>query len=305
MEFRFHRGWNKGNHLTTSDLEYPALYKSANNGSIKAQKNFLVTIRMEYLLLFLVSVASASRALLGINPLVITLLLVVLAGLFVYKIVNKLDQDWYRCRALAESVKTSTWRFSMRAHPFEDTSSIEIPKANFRNLLKDLLQVNKHIAANLETGDAEQVTETMFDIRGLSLDERMTHYVKNRIDSQWVWYSKKSKANKNALSFWVGATIVLYIIAAVTLNAEQLGLPIATLAFDPIIVLVTSALGWLQMKRHGELMASYNLTAHEIGIIKGNADTVKTEEELSDFINEAEMAFSREHTQWIARRDVN
>lgn len=291
--------------MSTSDLEYPALYDSANTGSIKAQKRFLSTIRLEYLLLFLVSIASATRGLSGLNPLGITLLLVILAGLFVFKIVNKLDQDWYRCRALAESVKTSTWRFSMRAHPFEDTDSIEIPKANFRNLLKEILQANRHIAANLETAASEQVTSSMIAVRKLSLEERMAYYVKNRVDSQRSWYSKKSKANKNALSFWIVTTIALYIIAAIVLNAEQLGLPVATLAFDPMIVLVTSVLGWLQMKRHGELMASYNLTAHEIGIIKGNSESVKTEEELSDFINEAELAFSREHTQWVARRDVN
>lgn len=239
----------------------------------------------------------------GINPLLITLLLVVVAGLFVFKIVKRLDQDWYRCRALAESVKTSTWRFSMRAHPFEDMSSIETPKANFRNLLRDILQANGHIAANLETPVTEQVTDSMVELRKLPLDERMDYYVKNRIDNQRTWYSKKSKVNKNALTFWVAATIVLYIIAAISLNAEQLGLPWATLAFDPLIVVVTSALGWLQMKRHGELMASYNLTAHEIGIIRGNSELVKTEDELSDFINEAELAFSREHTQWVARRD--
>lgn len=290
--------------MTAPDLKYPALYDSANNGSINAQSRFLQTVRFEYFLLFCVSVASATRGISRINPLVITLLLVVLAGLFAFKIFKRLDQDWYRCRALAESVKTSTWRFSMRAHPFEDTTSIEIPKANFRNLLKDILQANRHIAANLETSVTEQVTESMVEIRKLSLSQRMDYYVKNRIDNQRIWYSKKSKANKNALKFWVLATIVLYIIAAIALNAEQLGLPWAMLAFDPLIVIVTSALGWLQMKRHGELMASYNLTAHEIGIIKGNSESVNTEEELSDFINEAELAFSREHTQWVARRDA-
>jgi hypothetical protein len=291
--------------MSTSELEYPALYDSANRGSVKAQKKFLHTIKLEYLLLFFVSIASATRGLSGLSPFMITLLLVMLAGLFVFKIVNKLDQDWYRCRALAESVKTSTWRFSMRAHPFEDTDSIDIPKANFRNLLKDILQANRHIAANLETTASEQVTSSMIDIRKLSLEERMAYYVKNRIDNQRIWYSKKSTANKNALSFWIMTTIALYLIAAIALNAEQLGLPSATLAFDPMIVLVTSALGWLQMKRHGELMASYNLTAHEIGIIKGNSEAVKTKEELSYFINEAELAFSREHTQWVARRDAN
>ena len=69
----------------------------------------------------------------------------------------------------------------MRAHPFEDTDSIEIPKANLRNLLKDLLQVNRHIAASLETDDTEQVTKTMVDIRRLTLEERMAYYIKNRV----------------------------------------------------------------------------------------------------------------------------
>lgn len=291
--------------MTKPDLEYPALYDSANRGSINAQNRFLRTIRIEYLLLFFVSIASATRGLSGLNPLVITLLLVVLAGLFVFKVFNKLDQDWYRCRALAESVKTSTWRFSMRAHPFEDTDSIEVSKANFRNLLKDILQANRHIAASLETVESEQITASMIDIRRLSLKERMAFYVKNRIDNQRIWYSKKSTANKNALTFWVVATIAIYLVAAIILNAEQLGFPLVTFAFDPVIVLVTSALGWLQMKRHGELMASYNLTAHEIGIIRGHYEAVTTEDALSDFVNEAELAFSREHTQWVARRDAN
>jgi len=290
--------------LSAPDLVYPALYDSANKGSMKAQSRFLRTIRLEYFLLLCASLASATRGISGINPLIITLLLVVLAGLFVFKIFKRLDQDWYRCRALAESVKTSTWRFAMRAHPFENTSNIDIPKANLRNLLKDILQANRHIAANLETSVTEQVTDSMIEIRKLPLDQRMDYYVRNRIDNQRTWYSKKSRTNKNALTFWVGTTIALYVISAIALNAEQLGLPWATLAFDPLIVIVTSALGWLQMKRHGELMASYNLTAHEIGIIRGNSESVKTEEELSDFINEAELAFSREHTQWVARRDA-
>ena len=134
--------------------------------------------------------------------------------------------------------------------------------------------------------------------------KRIAFYVENRIDDQRRWYSKKSKANKNAFRFWVIATIVVYVLAAISLNSEQLGVGWATYAFDPLIVVVTSAIGWMQMKRHSELMASYNLTAREIDIIRSNSDSVKTEEEFSDFVNEAELAFSREHTQWVARRDA-
>ena len=66
--------------MSEPHLEYPALYDSANNGSLKAQNRFLRTVRFEYFLLFCVSVASATRGMSGINPLLITLLLVVLAG---------------------------------------------------------------------------------------------------------------------------------------------------------------------------------------------------------------------------------
>ncbi len=286
-------------------LEYPALYKSASKGSATAQSRFLNTIRWEYFLLFVVSIASATRGLSGLNPLILSILLVILAGLFVYKTVKKLDQDWYRCRALAESVKTSTWRFAMRAHPFAETENIESPKAEFRNLLRDILQANSGIAENLSSDETEQVTASMIKIRKLSLKDRIAFYVENRIDDQRSWYAKKSTKNKAAQRRWFWLTIIIYIGSAISLNADKLGFPQATLAFDPMIVLVTSALGWLQMKRHGELTASYNLTAHEIGIIRGNSDSVKTEEQFSDFVNEAELAFSREHTQWVARRDVN
>ena len=286
-------------------LEYPALYKSASKGSATAQSRFLNTIRWEYFLLFVVSVASATRGLSGLNPLILSILLVILAGLYVYKTVKKLDQDWYRCRALAESVKTSTWRFAMRAHPFADTDNIETPKAEFRNLLRDILESNFSIAENLQSDATDQVTTSMIEIRKLPLKGRVSFYLENRIDDQRSWYAKKSSANKAAQRRWFWLTIIIYVGAAISLNAGQLGFSQATLAFDPMIVLVTSALGWLQMKRHGELTASYNLTAHEIGIIRGNSDAIVTESKFSDFVNEAELAFSREHTQWVARRDMS
>jgi len=97
------------------------------------------------------------------------LLLVVLAGLFVFKVYKRLDQDWYRCRALAESVKTSTWRFAMRAHPFMDAESVDQPKAEFRNLLRDILKANHNLAENLQNADADQFTASMHTIRQMTL----------------------------------------------------------------------------------------------------------------------------------------
>ena len=73
----------------------------------------------------------------------------------------------------------------------------------------------------------------------------------------------------------------------------------------PIEVVATAAgavLTWLQGKKHNELNSSYALAAHEIVLIKGEALSVKSEKELAEFVFNSETAFSREHTQWAARK---
>ena len=63
-----------------------------------------------------------------------------------------------------------------------------------------------------------------------------------------------------------------------------------------------AVLTWLQAKKHNELNSSYALAAHEIVLIKGEAESVQSEREISEFVINSENAFSREHTQWTARK---
>jgi hypothetical protein len=58
----------------------------------------------------------------------------------------------------------------------------------------------------------------------------------------------------------------------------------------------------MEVKKFNELGAAYTVTAHEIGFIEPKLDAVHSEKDFSDFINDAELAFSREHTLWIARQ---
>lgn len=285
-------------------MEYPALYNSADRGSASAQGLYLWTIRLEYGLLFAISVMVAYGGAQNASRITITAILVILGGLFVFKSVKELLQDWYRCRALAESIKTSTWRFAMRAHPFNDAKSIQEPLANFRNLLNEILRANASLAKSFTAVGTDQVTEGMLRVRALPLEQRLEYYNTHRVSNQRLWYVKKAKANRVANQRWIFTTILIYISAVIFLNAPPAGVKLSWL-FDPSIVLVTSIIGWMQMKRYSELSASYTLTAHEIGIIASNINGIKDEDAWSDFVNEAELAFSREHTQWVARRDVN
>ncbi|WP_369038147.1 SLATT domain-containing protein [Roseovarius tolerans] len=109
--------------------------------------------------------------------------------------------------------------------------------------------------------------------------------------------------HSNRRKFWFGFSVLLYIVAAVLLLSEELDGPDLTWGFSFLLVVVTSSFGWIQVKRHGELAASYTLTAHEIGSIQTLALEISDETKLSEFVNAAEFAFSREHTQWQARRD--
>lgn len=59
----------------------------------------------------------------------------------------------------------------------------------------------------------------------------------------------------------------------------------------------------MQAKRFTELSTSYALTANEIALIREDAYGLEEDVELSKFVGDAENAFSREHTQWEARKD--
>ncbi|WP_126172562.1 SLATT domain-containing protein [Altericroceibacterium xinjiangense] len=76
--------------------------------------------------------------------------------------------------------------------------------------------------------------------------------------------------------------------------------------FSPTSMFIAGAasiIGWMQIKKFNELSASYILTAHEIGLLHSDFRQIRTEDDFGDFVNDAEQAFSREHTQWVARTD--
>jgi hypothetical protein len=73
---------------------------------------------------------------------------------------------------------------------------------------------------------------------------------------------------------------------------------------DFFVTVAAGLLSWIQAKRFQELSASYTLAAHEISLIRQQSGTVMSDDEFSKFVGDAENAFSREHTQWIARKDT-
>jgi uncharacterized membrane protein YbhN (UPF0104 family) len=288
--------------LKIENTDFPALYQSANEASINFQKSYFLGLS-SYLFLI---ICAAGVSFLWPNKLQgaiasLSLFLVTL-GILVWVRFQKSDDLWYNWRAVAESVKTRAWRWMMRAEPYENTNSLEKNSKDFIKDLRTILSQNKRISSVSGNTSFSAISEKMKLIRGLSLQGRLEIYKKERIIDQADWYKKKSLWNKKRATQWFLASVFLHSIAIVMLiyriSKPDLSLPIGVIA-----TAASSALTWLQAKKHNELNYSYSLAAHEITLILGEASTVKIEEELSDFVMNSESAFSREHTQWAARKN--
>ena len=283
---------------------YPALYQTAGEMSAESQSATLNLIRGEYGLLFIAAILSMNWSKQPLFFAAYTIVLLASLGVLIKRNSEKPEQGWYRGRALAESIKTSCWRYCMRAEPFGDADNVETTRSEFRNHLLEILRTNRFIGDRMPPDSVakEQIPASMQDVRALNLEERKAFYLDHRIHEQRAWYASKAGANKKAGRRWGRIGVGAYTVA-ICLALTRIALPEWDMwPIEPVIVFASAIIGWTQVKKFNELASSYALTAHEIGILQGNIETVSTEEDFSNFINESEQAFSREHTQWVARQ---
>jgi hypothetical protein len=286
--------------------DYPGLYGTASASSARAQLQYLWLIGVQYGLLLLAAIAALGfeistwfSALYAIILIASTVLLLVTA--FV-----KPEKNWYASRALAESLKTSTWRYMMNAQPFDFSVNSADAKDRFINLLKEISDANTYVrdVIRRQPTSGPAITSHMNSVRTSLLSERMSLYLAERIIDQRKWYVLKANNNKRSFVIFVILGVVIQsaaVILALLRFKDEVLLPVWPT--EPMLVLAAAIIGWTQIKKFNELASAYSLTAHEISLIEAKADTPTTEVEWSDFVNEAELAFSREHTQWVARQD--
>lgn len=287
--------------ITSSEM--PGLYQSADQASLNAQASYFTGLRWYLILLICAAFASYANpddivgALLSANLFLITL------GILIFLRVKRPDDTWYNGRAVAESVKTRAWRWMMRADPYENNHNVEITSKQFISDLKAILEQNKSLSHSLQSTSAveEPISPTMKSVRQLSVTKRLSVYVDQRVKNQVEWYWAKSKLNKRRAQQWFWVSVILHC-TAIAMLLYRIKEPTFSLPVEVIATMAGAALTWLQAKKHNELNSAYALTAHEIVLIKGESAAVHNEEQLSEYVVNSETAFSREHTQWVARK---
>ena len=192
----------------------------------------------------------------------------------------------------------------MRTSPFEHKLSMEEAEDRLIKNLKKIIGQKKDFYKLIgeQFGDGDQVTMQMKTIRNCSLSERIKTYSSQRIEDQRKWYLKKTKGNRKGKNIVFIILIGLQIIAFCSIIAE-INDAISIFLMPFLACLTASTIAFLQLKRFQELTESYAITATELGLIKSKFHHIKSEDDLQNFVDDAETAVSREHTLWLARRD--
>lgn len=227
-----------------------------------------------------------------------SLLLVVGLILSVFLSKKKPDRVWFAARSLSETVKTLSWRYVMRAAPLDGGGAEacywdKIKKACEES--NDLIRKNKFVIESLDI-------EMLNIQRSLAIDKKIKLYAEGRVRSQFDWYLNKSKNNKRYSSRLYYLLIIINFLAVVFSVSEESGFIGVKLPTDVLITLAGAVIAWAQCKKFNELAAAYEFTASEIAPLMIEVEKITTDSQLSEFVSTAEELFSREHTQWAAKR---
>ncbi|MGW3553934.1 DUF4231 domain-containing protein [Streptomyces griseoincarnatus] len=289
--------------MSRSDL--PSLYRAASDASRRGQRTHL---RMTKLRLSLVIFAALSGTLSTANPLPLgfrricaALSIASFSGALLVEVLllrERPDRSWYGGRALAESIKTLSWKFAVCSTPFPSEMAAGEAERLFREKVRELIALH---SVRLNPDADSQVTEKMNSLRASGLSERMASYVQYRIHVQYEWYSDNASSAERSSVRWKTCLLLFEVLGLI--GALLVLLDYSSLDFGGVMAALTVAgVAWLEVRQFDSLAEAYALASTELSLIRDSISEVSTEESWSAYVYSAEQGISREHTMWVARR---
>jgi SMODS and SLOG-associating 2TM effector domain 3/SMODS and SLOG-associating 2TM effector domain 1 len=295
--------------MTLSDGDLPPLYKAADKSSMEAQSRFLWATRFRLFGLIGAALFGLFTWKCGSSP--VDWSGVLAASCFVIALVvegflyrAKPERTWYEGRAAAESVKTLSWRYAVGGEPFNVAVDEEKHVAElFLGRLKSLFDIIKDLDLAAPTSSEGQITPRMREVRALPLTERKDIYEHGRVGEQQNWYQAEATWNKRYASRWTWTMLAIEIAGVIFGILKAIGaIEGDLLTFCGVILATITA--WMQTKQYRTLATAYTVTALELASVRSKIANQYSEAEWTKFVNDAEEAFSREHTLWKASRGV-
>jgi hypothetical protein len=293
--------------LLTGDL--PPLYQDLDRASVRAQRVYWAVIVSHFCILVAAGVVSSvsTLSLVAQQRLYAIGAVLLFSGLVLSLVLasNAFEKTWYGGRAGAETVKSLSWKYMLRAKPFSDHLPSKKVDAEFTGALAKVLSDRRELALGrgVRQSTGEPITATMRRVRGLSMSERLAYYVEHRVKNQIGWYARRSESADTMHTVWLWIVVCIQGLAGAGAVAQVI---IPSISFNIAAASSTIAgvlVSWSQLRRHRELSQAYGIASHELEFAAGSAMHIQSEAELSEFVNDSESAISREHTMWVARRE--
>jgi hypothetical protein len=286
--------------------DYPAVFQSADAQSLAGQRAYIRFAGLELSLVILGSALGVVAALLSATWQAAAVIATIsFIGALITRVTIRLrgdDHAWFDGRAVAESVKTQTWRFMMRAAPFandDDASSA------FTSELTDILHARPGVLSEFAPGASAggQITPRMRTQRTRSLADRLRFYGQHRLAEQADWYRGTGLRHRKIAQRWSACALLAEAAAIVVAVLMIVFKPLADIGLLGLFAAFAAAFSaWAQLGRHAELSKAYGLAYQELLTFLSLVDEVTTEPQLEQLVDAGEGAISREHTMWVARR---
>ncbi|GAA0944660.1 DUF4231 domain-containing protein [Kribbella koreensis] len=290
------------------DGDLPSLFAAADRTSLSGQQRYTGAVIWRSWLAVAAAASGIAAWRVGsqrVDVLAIITMVILLALLLVevYLRSSKPNGAWYDGRAVAESVKSLTWRYAVRASPFEELSDAQDKR--FLNALEQLLKDVK-LASPISAGTQSTISESVRTLRHSHAEVRKAVYVRDRIDDQREWYARKAAFNQKRASAWGIGLLVVEGMGIVAAFLKVIGVIDFDLA-GVVAALIGVGATRLSLRQYSTNGRAYFFASEELSIARARLDSVDCTQPNADETwgaeaADAEEAISREHTMWRASR---
>lgn len=288
---------------------YPSLFGAGDEAARKGQSQSFALLYAHLLLVIGASIAGALSAADHSKALVLATSLMLCLQIVVPWITRMCGCDplWFSGRAIAESVKTVTWRYIMHVGPFDgpDPQSRQVLVHRLREIRRSTCRSGGRTRLLMYGAqDVDIVPPALDQYRRRGLEELKTLYVSARLKDQRSWYDSKARGNARASQMWFWMTLVIQVAGLVVVVVSLVTHRVSLGVVPPLMTVAAALLARTHAKRYDELAAAYDQAAYELGELAERSGEAITKEALGRLVEQVEDAISREHTMWCARRDV-
>jgi hypothetical protein len=278
----------------------PDAFVKADKASTRQERRFLRWTKW----LLLLNVAAAAAGALALSKdhtkqaaLVATIFFAGGLALMLRLALQNPKRRWYDLRAAAESAKTLAVQYAVGGGPFA------INAGDVDHEYRGAVHSIPAALPNLPPLGYEDdpVTPGLQAIRSRPFAERKEIYLEDRVEDQRRWYSTRAETNALFADRWRSAMFFGQLLglgggAARALNIWDVNL------LGIAAALTAAAAAWARTNDYEGLAEAYNVTARELAGVKQEGEDVGDEDGWAPYVADAESAFSREHTLWLARR---